>query len=92
MEMFQSKEMAPIFGGFPFLPDDEGFLTLRLPRWGATTDLPVPWISIQEDFGDIVHGVMLEPLKWNQKIVPALSDPISLPGVAASFQTGMFLS
>ncbi|KAJ5612595.1 NmrA family protein [Penicillium lagena] len=87
MELFASKEMAPVFGGFPYFSDEEGFLTLSTPRWGTETDMPVGWIAVKEDFGDIVHGVLLAPEKYHKKIVPALSDPSSFPEVARTFQS-----
>ncbi|KAL4862416.1 hypothetical protein BDV12DRAFT_190432 [Aspergillus spectabilis] len=87
MELFESPELTPVFGGFPYVPDSDNFLTITTPRWGKDTDVTVPWIGIREDFGDIVHGVLLEPEMYDGKVVPALSDPCSFPGVADAFQS-----
>ena len=44
LENFLSKEVAPVFGGFPHFPDEEGYLTFRVPYWGGEEH--VPWLSI----------------------------------------------
>lgn len=59
LENFLSREVAPIFGGFPYYADDEGYLTFRAPNWGGMEQ--VPWLSIIDDFGDIVQGIFLDP-------------------------------
>jgi hypothetical protein len=92
MQLFASKELAPVFGGFPYFPDEEGFLTLSTPRWGTETDMPVGWIAVEEDFGDIVHGVLLAPEKYNGKVIPALSDAKSFAEVTSVFQDGKLQS
>ena len=43
-----------------------------------------------DDFGDIVHGIFLEPEKWDDKLVQGVSDIKSFDEVSASFQRGMF--
>lgn len=63
--------MAPFCGGFPFTQDDEGYLTLRFPRWGGTDE--IPFISITDDFGDFVHGVLLAPERYHGKFIQAIS-------------------
>lgn len=88
MELFASKDMARVFGGFPFFPNENGVMTLCTPRWGSEKDMPAGWISAGEDFGDIVHGVLTEPEKYHKKGVEALSDPVSFPEVARCFQSG----
>lgn len=89
MELFASKDMARVFGGFPFFPDENGVTTLCTPRWGTEKDMPAGWISVNEDFGDIVHGVLTEPEKYHKKGVEALSDACSFPDVASCFQSGV---
>ncbi|CAI7631484.1 unnamed protein product [Penicillium manginii] len=84
LENFLSKEAAPIFGGFPFFPNDSGCLLFRTPFWGGKED--VPWISISDDFGDIVHGAFLDPESWNGHYIHVLSDIRSFPEVVADFQ------
>ncbi|KAF7173848.1 hypothetical protein CNMCM5623_006109 [Aspergillus felis] len=88
MEIFKNPDLANAFGGFPYFPDQDGFYTVSAPRWGTDTDMPVPWLAV-EDFGDIVHGVLLAPQDYNGKCIPALSDCSSFPELAACFQQGM---
>jgi hypothetical protein len=57
-----------------------------MPRWGGKED--VPFISIGDDYGDIVHGIFLEPEKWNGKLVQGVSDIKSLDEVVAAFERG----
>lgn len=84
MENFLSKEVAPVFGGFPYFPDDTGVLTFSCPYWGGEED--VPWLSISDDFGDIVHGAFLDPEAWNGHFIHGLSDIRSFPSAIADFQ------
>jgi hypothetical protein len=57
-----------------------------MPRWGGKED--VPFISIGDDYGDIVHGIFLEPENWNGKLVQGVSDIKSLDEVVAAFERG----
>lgn len=59
----------------------------RVPKWGGKED--VPFISIGEDYGDIVHGILLEPEKWNGRLVQGVSDIESFDDVVAAFEHGM---
>jgi hypothetical protein len=81
------QEMAPIFGGFPFTPAEDGVLVFRAPKWGGKED--VPFIAMKRDFGDIVHGVMLEPEMWDGKMVQAVSHISSLDKMVADFEKGL---
>jgi len=63
MENHIIEENADLMGGFPFHPDAEGYLTLQMPGWGG--DGNVPWIAVDEDYGDIAHGVLLDPEAYN---------------------------
>jgi len=83
MENFLSEAIAPIFGGFPYLEDAEGFLTFRVPYWGGKEN--VPFLSIVEDFGDIVQGIFLEPERWNGHVVQGLSDIRSFDQIVDDF-------
>jgi hypothetical protein len=83
LENFLSKEVAPIFGGFPYFSDTEGFLTFRVPYWGGEEN--VPWLSISDDFGDIVHGVFLDPSRWNGHFVHGVSDIRSFGEIVEDF-------
>lgn len=84
LENFLSAEVAPVFGGFPHFPDDQGFLTFRVPQWGGQED--VPWLSISDDFGDIVQGLYLEPERFSDNIVHGVSYIDSFDGIVAAFQ------
>lgn len=89
MGIFLRQDYARALGGFPYFQDEDGFRTLRLPRWGTHTDMPIPWISLEDDFGDIVHGIFLEPENYNRRVVPTVSDVCTYPGVIDAFQSGM---
>ncbi|CAG7556009.1 unnamed protein product [Fusarium equiseti] len=65
------EELAPLLGGLPFLADDEGYMTLRVPRWGGNGE--IPFISIGDDYGDLVHGIFLDPEKYNGRRVQGIS-------------------
>ncbi|KAJ4355711.1 uncharacterized protein N0V89_003731 [Didymosphaeria variabile] len=54
-ENYLGQDLAPILGGFPFVPAEDGTLVFRAPKWGGKED--VPFISIGDDYGDIVHAV-----------------------------------
>jgi hypothetical protein len=86
-ENFLSRELAPIFGGFPYIPSEDGTFLLRVPKWGGKEE--VPFTSIGDDFGDIVHGVFLEPEKWTGQVVQGVSDIKSFSEVVAAFEKGM---
>lgn len=58
----------------------------RAPRWGGKED--VPFIAVEKDYGDIVHGIFLEPEKWNGKLVQAVSDIRSFDGFTQAFEHG----
>ncbi|KAJ4294039.1 hypothetical protein N0V90_007728 [Kalmusia sp. IMI 367209] len=84
-ENFLIQDLAPIFGGFPFVPGEDGTLVFRAPRWGGNED--VPFIAIGDDYGDIVHGIFLEPEKWNGKLVQGVSDIKSFEAVVRVFES-----
>ena len=71
MENHLVEEVAPLVGGFPFTADEEGYLTLHTPRWGGNNQ--IPFISIIEDYGDLVHGVFLAPEKYNGRLIQGIS-------------------
>lgn len=83
LENFLGKEVAPVFGGFPYFTDDVGYLTFKVPYWGG--DEHVPWLSISDDFGDIVHGIFLDPSRWSGHFVHGVSDIRSFEQVVADF-------
>ncbi|KAG8677413.1 hypothetical protein FPOAC1_003429 [Fusarium poae] len=65
------EEFAPALGGFPFSPDNEGYLTLHIPHWGGNGE--IPFIAIGDDYGDLVHGIFLDPAKYNGHLVQGIS-------------------
>ncbi|RGP73391.1 family 1 [Fusarium longipes] len=65
------EEVAPALGGFPFNPDDEGYMTLHVPHWGGNGE--IPFIAIGDDYGDLVHGIFLDPKKYNGQLVQGIS-------------------
>ncbi|KAB8255097.1 putative hscarg dehydrogenase [Aspergillus pseudonomiae] len=75
-DFFLSDVMAQVHRGFPCHPDAEGFLSLHLPRWGDND--AAPFIAIADDFGDLVHGILLDPHKWKDQTVQAVSETRSL--------------
>ncbi|KAF7510639.1 hypothetical protein GJ744_006251 [Endocarpon pusillum] len=84
-EVFLSEEFAGVLGGFPLIPDEEGYLTLSIPRWGNDPER-VGLTAVAQDYGDIVHGVLLDPAKYNGKLVQANSDIKSSEEIAATFE------
>lgn len=87
MENFLVKEVAPIFGGFPHHADDEGYLNFVVPKWGGNED--VPFVSMSDDYGDIVHGMFLHPELWNSRVVHGCSDICSFDDVVSAFSKGI---
>ncbi|PYI02726.1 NAD(P)-binding protein [Aspergillus sclerotiicarbonarius CBS 121057] len=75
MENWLEAEYADLFGGFPLIPDSDGYLTYKTPLWGGKEDFP--WISMTDDFGDLVHGVFLNPGRWNRRVVQGVSEVVS---------------
>ncbi|RFN47255.1 family protein 1 [Fusarium flagelliforme] len=65
------EEFAPLLGGFPFSADEEGYMTLLVPHWGGNGK--IPFISIGDDYGDLVHGIFLDPEKYNGRLVQGIS-------------------
>ncbi|GLA32375.1 NAD(P)-binding protein [Aspergillus phoenicis ATCC 13157] len=83
LENFLSGPYSEIFGGFPIMEDEEGYLTYRIPLWGGRED--APWISVTDDLGDIVHGIFLDPLRWNGRLVQANGDISSFSEIVSKF-------
>jgi hypothetical protein len=87
LENFLNQQVAPVFGGFPYLPDEEGYLTFHVPNWGG--DNLVPFLGVEDDYGDIVQGVFLDPGKWKGRIIHGASDMCSFTQMVADFEKGM---
>ncbi|KAF4462139.1 hypothetical protein FALBO_11054 [Fusarium albosuccineum] len=73
------------FGGFATTKDDEGFLTYRVPAMGNDPE-SVPWLAVADDYGDFVHGVFLDPEKWNRQYIHGVSESASFSELTAMFQ------
>lgn len=83
--------LAQMFSGFPLHTDEDGYMTLSAPRWGREENIGIPWLCVEKDFGDIVHGMLLSPENFHGKAVPATSDVLSFPDLTAAFQKGMII-
>lgn len=86
MENWLEPDYADLFGGWPTFPDSEGYLTYKTPFWGGKEDFP--WISMKDDFGDLVHGVFVNPLRWNRRLIQGSSDIVSSAEVVNTFVAG----
>ncbi|CAI6096893.1 unnamed protein product [Clonostachys chloroleuca] len=84
LENHLAEQLAPLFGGFPFSPDEEGYLTLKCPRWGGNEE--IPFISIGDDYGDIVHGIFLSPEDYNGQLIQAVSQSATATQLVEAFQ------
>lgn len=87
-ENFTNQDLTPVFGGFPLMPSEDGTLVYRTPKWGGKED--VPHIAIADDFGDIVHGIFLDPEKWNGKLVQGVSEIRSFEQAVQDFKQGLY--
>lgn len=75
------------FGGFAKLVDDEGYLTWKTPPMGNDPE-SVPWLAVADDFGDLVHGVFLEPEIWNNQYIDGVSESVGFSELTRKFQKG----
>ncbi|KFY64058.1 hypothetical protein V496_03491 [Pseudogymnoascus sp. VKM F-4515 (FW-2607)] len=71
-ESFLMTNVGKVFGGFPFIPSEDGTYVFRVPKWGGKED--VPFLAVADDFGDIVHGIFLEPEKWDGRVAQGVSQ------------------
>ncbi|KAJ5664872.1 uncharacterized protein N7477_007320 [Penicillium maclennaniae] len=78
------KSVNPVGAGW-FL---ENFLGKEaapvVPYWGGEEN--VPWLSISDDFGDIVQGIFLDPMRWDGHFVHGVSHICSFEQIVADFQ------
>ncbi|KKK13821.1 hypothetical protein ARAM_001604 [Aspergillus rambellii] len=86
MDNFCNPDFGMFFGGFPFKKDEDGFLTCRMPLSGG--DETLPWLHVENDFGDIVHGIFLNPKRWNQRVIQCTGDLLSWEGIVSAFTKG----
>lgn len=43
---------------------------------------------MKDDFGDLVHGVFVNPLRWNRRLIQGSSDIVSSAEVVNTFVSG----
>lgn len=86
MENLLVADLAPVFGGFPAVPGDDGVISYVQPRWGGTEEQPM--IGVGADYGDLVHGVLLEPARYNGRLVQGVSESRSAEAAARDFEEG----
>ncbi|KAI2791381.1 NmrA-like family domain-containing oxidoreductase himF [Penicillium oxalicum] len=77
------ETFADLYGGFPVRKDAEGITECRLPLWGGNEEMP--WISVKDDFGDLVHGVFLNPLRWNRRVIQCQAELMSAGDMTTTF-------
>lgn len=77
------------FGGFAKRVDDEGYLTWKTPRMGNDPE-SVPWLAAADDYGDLVHGVLLDPEEYNGRFIDGVSESMGFAQLTSAFQKGMF--
>ncbi|KAL4899808.1 hypothetical protein BDW74DRAFT_188843 [Aspergillus multicolor] len=82
-ENFIDAEYAAAFGGFPMQSDQEGYLTFTSPRVGG--DGTVQTVSVADDFGEMVHALFLDPIRWHGCTVPLMSDAFSYEDMVEAF-------
>ncbi|KAK1856555.1 NmrA family protein [Colletotrichum chrysophilum] len=73
------------FGGFAMIKDAEGYLTWQTPAMGNNPE-SVPWLAVADDYGDFVHGVLLDPQRWNGCYIHGVSDSSSFAEMTAKFE------
>ncbi|CAG8888526.1 unnamed protein product [Penicillium egyptiacum] len=84
MENFWNPAYEKAFGGFARLEDPASYLTIDLFPIGNTPE-STPFTSVRDDYGDIVHGVFLDPGSWDKQTVWAVSQPLSFQGFADAY-------
>ncbi|KAJ5920147.1 hypothetical protein N7516_011005 [Penicillium verrucosum] len=84
MDILFMETYANAFGGFATIPDSEGFLSLKVFPMSNDTGL-IPWTSVRDDYGDAVHAVFLEPSKYANRIIWAISEAASFQDVADTY-------
>lgn len=84
MENFWNPLYENSFGGFARVPDAEGFLTINLFAMSNDPE-STPWTSVTDDYGDIAHGVFLNPEEWNGRVIWAISESCSFQEVVDTY-------
>ncbi|CAI6073524.1 unnamed protein product, partial [Clonostachys chloroleuca] len=84
LEVFWLDTYVDAFGGLAQRPDEEGFLSLKVPPMGNDPEV-VPWTAVEHDYGDAVLGVFVDPEPWDGKTVWAVSDPRSFQDLVDAY-------
>ncbi|KAI8670466.1 NmrA domain-containing protein [Fusarium keratoplasticum] len=84
LEVFWLDTYVDAFGGLAKKPDEEGFLSLKVPPMGNDPEV-VPWTAVEHDYGDAVLGVFIDPEPWADKTVWAISDPRSFQDLVDAY-------
>lgn len=90
-ENFITAEFAKAFGGFPLFPDNEGIYTLNCPQLKVGGGGKIQHVAMGDDFGEMVHGLFLDPLKYKNQIVQCLSDSFTFEEMIEVFKEGQSL-
>lgn len=86
LENFEHPILAELLGGFPIHEDQDGYLSCRVPLWGGEEE--VPFISVKDDFGDLVHGVFLNPVRWNRAVIQCNGELMSWADMVQAYVAG----
>lgn len=86
MEAFLAESFCQSLGGFPWFKRDTGEYLLATPPYGG--DERMPWVSVEDDFGDIVHGIFLDPDSYHLKTIQGSSELISFEKMVEDFMEG----
>ncbi|PLN84632.1 NAD(P)-binding protein [Aspergillus taichungensis] len=84
MDIFFMETYGKAFGGFATIPDAEGFLSLKTFAMGNDPER-IPWSSVRDDYGDAVHAVFLDPAKYADRIIWAISEAVSFQHVVDTY-------
>ncbi|KAJ6186916.1 hypothetical protein N7519_001824 [Penicillium mononematosum] len=84
MDILFMETYANAFGGFATIPDSEGFLSLKIFPVGNDPEM-IPWTSVRDDYGDAVHAVLLEPSKYANRIIWAISEVAGFQDVVDTY-------
>lgn len=69
-------------------PDAEGIYTFTTPSLGG--EGKVPTIAVDADFGEMVHGMFLDPLRWKDQTIQLVSDTFTWEDMVKTFTEGNF--
>ena len=68
IDIFWMETYGKAFGGFATFPNREGHLTLKIFPMSNSPER-IPWTSVKDDYGDVVHAVFLSPEKYDKKTI-----------------------